>query len=481
MEAVHLLNIAELTKRYAAGMLSPREVTEVTLQRIAALDAKINSFSLVMAKQARAAASSSEVRWRAGKPLGPLDGVPVSIKDTLKVFGQPFRRGSRATSDEPANENAPVVDRVLELGAVPLGITTTPEFGAGPITISPLTGVTRNPWNITMNSGGSSGGAAASIAAGLGHAALATDAGGSIRIPSCFCGVVGMKPTGGRVPAYPPNVAGALSAPGAITRSVADAVLMLQVLARPDSRDVECLPPPPEDWLDRVDAAVTGLRVAVSIDLGYARRVDPEVAAAVRTAAQTMEALGAAVTEAYPDAGDPLPTFNTLFRAGFGYAMKALGNEQQALIGETLRQVADLGAQIPLQDYLAAQDARRSLARAYAQFFERFDLLVTPMVSVTAFEAERWVPKDFEDLEDPRAWTPFGYPVNLIQSPAITVPCGLSSTGLPIGLQIVGPRFAEATVLSMALAYERARGDSFGEPTAVRRTELDESTQGSVL
>lgn len=466
-EDLPFLTIRDLGRRYAAGELSPVEVTKSILRRIESIDGQINSYTSVTASLAMEAAQRSEQRWRKGAPLGPLDGVPVSVKDTLMVRGVPHRRGSRATSAEPAAASAPAVERVLEQGAVLLGITTTPEFGAGPITISPLTGITRNPWNTAMNSGGSSGGAAASIAAGLGYAALATDAGGSIRIPSGFCGVVGMKPTGGRVPAWPANVAGNLSSPGAITRSVADAALMLGILAKPDGRDVECAPPPPQDWLDLSADTARGLRVAVSTDLGYARRVDPQIVAAVRRAGETMAGLGAEVSEAHPEIGDPIQTFNTLFRAGFGYALRGFAPDQMALVGEVLRDVAAKGQEVSLHAYLEAQDARRALAGAFARFFERFDLLLTPMVSVTAFAADRWVPEGFEDCEDPRAWTPFGYPVNLIQSPAITLPCAMSGNGLPIGLQIIGPRFAEARVLALAAAYEAARNLKLGEPAGL--------------
>jgi aspartyl-tRNA(Asn)/glutamyl-tRNA(Gln) amidotransferase subunit A len=461
------VSIGELGRLYASGEVSPVEITKLTLERIGSIDRLINSFTAVTESRALEAAAQSDRRWREGAPLGPLDGVPVSVKDTLMVEGVPHRRGSRATSSEPVGASAPAVERMLEQGAVLLGITTTPEFGAGPITISPLTGITRNPWNTAMNSGGSSGGAAASIAAGLGYAALATDAGGSTRIPAGFCGVVGMKPTGGRVPVWPANVAGNLSTPGVVTRSVTDAALVLGILAKPDVRDVECVPPPPKDWLDISAHPISGLRIAMTTDLGYARRVDPEIAAAVRRAGAVIEGLGAQVVEAHPEIDDPIRTFNTLFRSGFGYALRGFGKDQMELVGEILRDVAQKGWEVSLHAYLEAQDARRTLASAFARFFERYDLLLTPMVSVTAFAADRWVPEEFEQFDDPRAWTPFGYPVNLIQSPAITLPCAMSSSGLPIGLQIIGPRFSEVRVLALAAAYEAVRDLKIGEPAAL--------------
>ncbi|MEX0758845.1 MAG: amidase [Tistlia sp.] len=458
------LSIQQLSALYRTREVSPVEVTRQLLERISALNPQINAFVATTENRAQAAAAASEMRWRQGAPLGPLDGVPITVKDTLMVEGEPFRRGSRATSSAPVAESAPVVDRVLEQGAVLLGITTTPEFGAGPITISPLTGITRNPWDTGMNSGGSSGGAAASVAAGLCYAGLATDAGGSIRIPANFCGAVGLKATGGRVPTYPPNVAGALAVPGAITRDVADAALMLAVLAQPDARDAELAAPTQDNWLAAPAGGLKGCRVAVTTDLGYAEQVDPEVAGAVRRAAQVIAGLGAEVVEADPGVVDPIETFNTLFRSGFAYALRSFGPEQLALVGEQLRDAARRGAAIDLNTYLEAQDQRRALGRAFARFFQDYDLLLTPTTSVTAFAADRWVPESFEDRADPRAWTPFGYPVNLAQCPAITLPCGFSKAGLPIGLQIVGPRFGEATVLALAQAYEKARGIEVGAP-----------------
>ncbi len=451
------LSTGALRARFAARTLRPSEAVELLLARIERYDRVVNSFTCVTAERARRAALESDRRWAEGRPLGPLDGLPFSAKDTLMVEGVAFRRGSRATSEAPAAASAPVVARMLEGGACLLGVTTTPEFGVGPITISPLTGITRNPWDPSRNAGGSSGGAAAGVAAGFCPLALATDAGGSTRIPSGFCGVVGIKPTGGRVPTWPPNVAGALSAPGMIARTVEDAAFLLETVARPDCRDVEAMPPPPAGWLERPQG-IAGLRVALSLDLGYAPRLDAEVAAAVRAAADRLADLGVEVVEADPSIVPPLETFNTLFRAGFGYALRGFTEAQRALVGDTLLEAAERGARISLHDYLAAQDARRDLAARFADFFQDYDLLLTPMTSVTAFAAERWVPEGFEDLGDPRAWTPFGYPVNLIQSPAMTLPCGFSSTGLPIGLQIIAPRFGEAAMLALARAYEAARG-----------------------
>lgn len=455
---IAFLTASELVRQYRAGSLSPVEATNAALARIDAHNEKINAFSLVDHANALFAARQSEARWQRKEPKGLLDGVPLSVKDTLMVKGYPFRRGSLATSADPVKESAPIVASALEAGAVMLGITTTPEFGAGPITISPLTGITRNPWDFSRNSGGSSGGAAAAVAAGMGHLALATDAGGSIRIPSALCGVVGVKTTGGRIPTYPPNVAGTLSSPGPIARSVEDAALALSVIGAPDARDVEALPPEANpDYRTDLSGGISGLRVAFTTTLGYAPKVHPEVTAAVRIAAKQFEALGASVEEAHPNVENPIGFFLKLFRSGFAYSLRNFSPEQLALIGDQLRDVVEKGRAVSVLEYLAAQDERRALARTFQAFFQKFDLLLTPTCAVPAFTADRWTPEDFDMFEDTRAWTPFGYPFNMTQQPAVSVPCGFTTAGLPIGLQIVGARFSDRLVLRAAKAYENSR------------------------
>lgn len=445
----------ELLAAYGAGLLSPREVARCQMERLHALDAGVNAFRVATPELALAAAAASEGRRHRGH-IGALDGVPFSVKDTLTVAGLPCRRGSLAAPDTPAAESAPVVDRVQEQGGMLLGITTTPEFGAGPVTISPLTGVTRNPWDLRVNAGGSSGGAAAAVASGIGCVALATDAGGSARIPAALCGVVGFKPTGGRLPTYPPNVAGTLSAPGFIARDVRDIALLMNICARPDLRDAEMLPPDGCDHLAGLDRLANGaddpggLRIAFSTDLGFARRVAPEIRDAVRAAAAHFERLGYQVEEAAPPISDPVDFFVPLFQAGFAYTSRDFSEAQRAQLGPALHAAITAGARVPLFDYMAAQDQRRSVARRMNAFHQRFDFLVTPTTAATAFEAERWVPPDFEDLPNTRAWIPFTSLFNLSQQPAISVPCGLSDAGLPIGLQIAGPRFSDARVLQLA-------------------------------
>ena len=470
-EELAYLPIADALQQYRARTVSPVEVVRSALERIAQHNPKINAFTVVTEERAMAEARASERRWAAGAPLGPLDGMPISVKDTLMVKGYAFRRGSRATSEAPVAESAPVVDHVLNSGAAILGITTTPEFGASPVTISPLTGITRNPWNLSKNAGGSSGGAAAAVVSGMGQAALGTDAGGSTRIPAGLCGSVGFKPTGGRLPTFPPNVAGALSSPGLIARTVRDVAIMMNVVANTDPRDTEMLPPDNMDYvaclsdgLAHATGAAGKIKIAFSATLGYAAKVDPQVAALALAAARHFETLGYIVEEVDPGIDNPVAHFLTLFRSGFSYTMSKFSAAQLGLIGSTLRDVVEQGKLVTVPQYLAAQDARRALARKMQDFHAGYRLLLTPTVAVTAFTAERWTPEDFAEFADTRAWTPFGYIFNMTQQPAVSVPCGLTSDGLPVGLQIIGPRFADAEVLRAAHLYETTRPVQIGRP-----------------
>ncbi|MES2538723.1 MAG: amidase [Pseudomonadota bacterium] len=454
MSDLGFYSIAELSHRFHRRELSPLEVAKATLNRLAALNGQINAFSQVREDLTLALARESEQRWLRGEQRGALDGVPFSVKDTLVAKGFATRRGSRITSDAPATESAPIVDRVLEQGGVILGITTSPEFGAGPVTISPLTGITRNPWNLQMTTGGSSGGGAAAVAAGIGPLALATDAGGSIRIPAALTGIFGFKATGGRVPTHPGNVAGGLSSPGPLTRSVQDAAIVMNAIALPDLRDPEALPADHVDYLASLDKGIAGLRIAFSPTLGYAREVDPAVAEAVRAAAAVFSRLGAHVEQVDPPISDPIAAYKTTFMAGYMHALSKLTPEQELLLGPQLREILSHGRNMTLGQYLAAQDVKRTLAAKMAQFHATYDLLLTPTVAVPAFPAERWEPEGFEKYNESRAWVPFGYPFNLTQQPAASIPCGFTPAGLPIGLQIVGRRFDDALVLRAARAFE---------------------------
>ena len=394
---------------------------------------------------------------RPGRPSGLLDGVPVGVKDNILVAGMPARFGSRLTSPEPRDSDAPAVARLREHGAVLLGKTAMPEYGWKATGDSPLTGVTRNPWDTRMTTGGSSAGAVAATVLGMGALHLGTDGGGSIRIPAAFTGCFGIKPTRARVPAFPASPLGTLAHVGPITRTVADAALALTAIAAPDTRDIYAWTTPAPDFRDGLEAGVRGVRFAYSPRLGYARRVHPEIEAAVAAAARTFEGLGARVEEADPDiGGDPIALWDTFWWPAIHYQLAALGEGWRALADPALVAAVDGSRPVSVSDHLRAQLQRADLHNAFVRFHERFDLLLTPALPLPAFEAGELVPPSGEWGTAWCDWSPFSYPFNLTTQPAASVPCGLTAAGLPIGLQIVGPVGADALVLRAARSFEEA-------------------------
>lgn len=457
MTEIRSLDGAALLAAYRTRRLSPREVVADALARIARHDPAVNAFILVDGEAALAAAAASEARWAAGMPRGPLDGLPMTIKDNIAWAGHPMRRGSRTTPETRLAENAPAVDRLLEAGAIPLGKTTMPEFGWKGLGDSTLTGITRNPWDLSVTTGGSSAGAAAAAALQLGIAHLGTDGAGSIRIPAAFCGVFGLKPSYGRVPAYPPSPFGPVAHLGPLAHRVGDAALMLQAIARPDARDMLASLAAPPDYGAALETGVTGWRVAWSPRLGFACTVDPEVVDLTARAAAAFADLGAVVEEADPGFADPVDTLNGIWLVGAWSVLRALPEASRAAVEPALRAAAERGSRIDAPDFLAALNARAAVFTAMARFHARYDLLLTPAVATPAFTAGHLTPPDGTFGDDWLAWTPFSYPFNLTGQPAATVPCGLTRAGLPVGLQIVGPMGEDARVLAAARAFEAAR------------------------
>jgi aspartyl-tRNA(Asn)/glutamyl-tRNA(Gln) amidotransferase subunit A len=449
------LTASELLDAFRKKTLSPAEVTGAVLKRIEALNPILNAFNLV-SENALNEARASEARWLAGQPKGLLDGVPVSIKDLLLTRGWPTLRGSKTIDPKgPWNDDAPATARLREHGAVLLGKTTTPEFGWKGVTDSPLTGITRNPWNKEKTPGGSSGGAAAAVAAGMGPLAVGTDGGGSIRIPCGFTGIFGIKASFGRVPAWPLSPFGTVAHVGPMTRSVTDAALMLNVLALPDARDWHALPYEPRDWRTGLDQGVADLRIAYSPNLGYAK-VDPEVASIVKKAVSVFEDLGAKVEERSPGFEDPAPLFMTHWFSGAAFLLRSIPKAKHELIDPGLREMAAQGEKVTVNDILDAQLKRGALGAHMNLFHRDYDLLVTPTLSIPAFDAGKEVA---DKMLQSRwtDWTPFSFPFNLTQQPAASIPCGLTAAGLPVGLHLVGPKYADALVLRAARAFETAR------------------------
>jgi aspartyl-tRNA(Asn)/glutamyl-tRNA(Gln) amidotransferase subunit A len=449
------LTATELVDAFRKKTLSPVDLTQAVLKRIETLNPVLNAFNLV-SEHALGDAKASEARWLAGQPKGLLDGVPVSIKDIILTRGWPTLRGSKTVDPRgPWNDDAPATARLREHGAVLLGKTTTPEFGWKGVTDSALTGITRNPWNTAKTPGGSSGGAAAAVASGMGPLAVGTDGGGSIRIPCGFTGLFGLKASFGRVPAWPLSPFGTVAHVGPMTRSVADAALMLNVLALPDARDWHALPYEPRDWRTGLDHGVADLRIAYSPDLGYAK-VDAEVASIVRKAVSVFEDLGAKVEEKNPGFESPEKLFVTHWFSGAAFLLKGIPKDKHKLIDPGLVEAALQGEKITAHELLDAQLKRGALGTHMNLFHRDYDLLVTPTLSIAAFDAGKEV-ADKMLQERWTDWTPFSFPFNLTQQPAASIPCGFTKAGLPVGLHLVGPRYADALVLRAARAFESVR------------------------
>lgn len=447
-----LLSANELLAAYRAKRVSPREAIAACRARIKRF-APLNAFTFENPSLEQEAAAS-EARWMKGEPAGALDGVPVTFKNLSLTKGWPTERGSKLIDKAgPWTEDAPAVATFKRAAAIILGKTTTPEFGWKAIGDSPLTGITRNPWNKDHTPGGSSAGAAVAAACGIGALHQGTDGGGSIRIPAAFTGIFGIKPTFGRVPAWPPSPFAAVSHTGPMTRSVADAALMLTHMATPDPRDPYAIEHHGEDWLQGLESGIGGLRVAFSPRFNYAD-VDAEVAEAVAGAVPVLGDAGAIIEAAEPGFANPRDAFIVLWGAGAAKLVKPFSPEQRGLLDPGFRKIAEDGEGLSAVDVIMAEQVRAELAITMNRFFQRFDLLVTPTVAVAALPVG----------EDKRArdahwidWTPFSYPFNMSHHPAATVPCGLTKAGLPIGLQIVGPMFREDLVLRAARAFEARR------------------------
>jgi aspartyl-tRNA(Asn)/glutamyl-tRNA(Gln) amidotransferase subunit A len=443
---------ADIVALYRSKQVSPVEVLTATLNRIERMDPVYDAFVTLDRRGALDAAHASEERWLRGEPAGLIDGLPVTVKDLVVVKGMPTRRGSRTTSPAPGEEDAPPVARLRRHGAVFLGKTTTSEFGWKAVTDSPLTGVTRNPWNASLTSGGSSGGAAVAAALRMGVLHLGTDGGGSIRVPASFCGIFGFKPTFGVVAVYPHTPALTLWHQGPLTRTVAEAALMLTVMAGPDHRDWYAAPAMDVDYRTGLDAGIRGCRIAYSRSLGYAK-TDPEIVALVDQAVGVLACLGADIKEIEPKLDDPIAIMEPLWTVGLAAGIAAMTAEQRAVVDPVLLDLAAPGFRLTALDYRRLEQAREDLGRRMAALHTRYDLLVTPQVATAAFAAGHEVPPD-SGMKRWWEWSPFTYPFNLTQQPAAAVPCGFTASGMPAAMQIVGAKFNDALVLRAARAYE---------------------------
>lgn len=446
------LTALQLVAAYTSGELSPVEACAAALSVITARDADVNAFCLVDEEAALSAARKSEARWSGNYTKGLLDGVPVAVKDVFHTAGWPTLRGSLLADPAVSPDDSPAVSKMRDDGMVLLGKTTTPELAWKGVTDSPRTGITRNPADTARTTGGSSGGSAAAVAAGMVPMAIGTDGGGSIRIPASFCGVVGFKPTHGRVPMYPISPFGPLAHAGPITRTVEDAAVLMDIIALPDHRDPTSLPAMLTTYRGEVRRDVIGLDVAYSPSLGYVD-VDPQIEAAVAAAVGELAGAGLNIVVADPGFSDPIDAFEVLWATGAAGSLR--GHERdRGLVDPGLADMWEQGLTISAVDYLAARQVCVDLGLVMGRFHERHNLLITPTTPIPAFTAGHDVPVG-SGLRWWAQWTPFTYPFNMTQQPALSIPIGTTADGLPIGMQIIGPRHSDDLVLAAGLFAER--------------------------
>jgi len=447
MEAEQLLDL------YRRRALSPVEALKSVTERVARMNPWVNAFA-ALNPRALQQAGESEARWAAGRPCGPLDGVPATVKDLLNLAGFPTRRGSRTTDATPAGEDAPAVLGLKQAGAVIIGKTTTTEFGWKSPGDCPLHGITRNPWNRERTPGGSSSGAGAAAAACFGPLHIGTDAGGSIRIPAAFCGIVGVKPSFGRIPQWPLGAFANVAVAGPMARSVRDAALMMNALARHDLRDPSCLPDDARDWRDGIEEGVAGMRVALVREMGFAPQLDLDGEEALAQAARALEAAGAIVEEVSPSLPDTRAIFGRVWGVALARLVSTIPEERRALLDSGLTEVAERNATLSATEFMAFEAARIEAAHAMARFHQRFDLVLTAATPTAAFAA------DMPTLQPEHAlwrdWAPWTFAFNLTRQPAISVPVGLDAEGMPRAVQVAAALYRDDLCFRAARALELA-------------------------
>lgn len=453
------LTAIELLARYCDGSVSPVEAIDAVLTRVESLEPKLCATYALDATGARRAARESERRWHQGDPAGPLDGVPVTLKENIATRGTPTPQGTAATELVPAAEDAPAAARLRAAGAVIFSKTTMSEYGMLSSGVSTFHQLSRNPWDLSRTPGGSSAGAAAAAAAGYGPLHLGTDIGGSIRLPAGWCGVVGLKPTHGRVAVGNPYAGRAI---GPLARTAADAGLALSVISGPDRRDHTSLPRIADSFV--AAGSVYGVRIGLLLDAGFGLPVDPEVTEAVSQAAELLESEGAVIEPIRPIiTREMLDGLDRFWRVRSAADLKALPDARRAKVLPEIRRWVESAADLTGFEVFDGFSQLGFMAAAVDAGFADYDFILSPVAPITAFPAELAYPTD--DPTRPFEHVAFTVPYNMSGHPAATVNCGWSSTGLPIGLQIAGPRFEDMPVLRLAAAVEAIQPDRRAWPS----------------
>ncbi len=467
-EDICFMSAFEMAEKIKAQELTSQEITETLIERIERFNPLINAYCTPTLELAREMAKEADERVKKGEKFGTLNGIPISIKDETEVEGIRTTFGSKIFENNKARRDDIVVKRARNAGAVILGKTNTPAFGFKGETDNLVFGVTKNPWNLERTPGGSSGGAAAAVASGMGPLAIGSDAGGSIRIPSCFCGNYGFKPTFGRVPQSNMLLFGYLGTfvhKGPIVRYVKDAALLLDVLVGEHFSDRYSLPKPNYSYLDKLDEIPRKVKIGYSLDLGFAEAFDPEVEKSVLDAIQKFEQLNWSVDKSEIKIKTPESLFWTFWASGFGYVFKPFLKKWKDKMDPDLVEIINIGLKYSSEELKMAEVQREMIYINVSRLLKDFDVIITPTVACPAFEIgksgiyDRETMKSNIIINEKRVsmlgWLSFTYPFNISGHPAASIPCGWSSEGLPIGMQIVGKRFDELTVLQVSRAFEK--------------------------
>ncbi|MFD5125679.1 amidase [Streptomyces sp. NPDC058385] len=463
-----VLDAVDLAARVHRGELSAREIVQAHLDRIERLNPAVNAIVTLDPEGALAAAAAADERQARGEDLGPLHGLPIAFKDTHLTRGMRTTHGSPLFAEHVPDEDELLVRRIQDAGAIRIGKTNVPEFAAGSHTFNPVFGATRNPYDTKRSAGGSSGGAAAALAAGFQPLADGSDMGGSLRNPASFCNVVGLRPTPGRVPSHPAgNLWETLAVAGPMGRTVADTALLLSVMAGPDPRVPISLEGPGAAFRAPLGRDVTGLRVAFTPDLGGRVAVDRDVRDVFERQAEVFEDLGCVVAEDCPDLDGAEDVFRTLRAQEFNQGLGALLDSDRASLKDSLVWNIEEGRRLTGADLARATAEHARIHLAAVGFFERYDVLVAPVSQVTPFDVEAEYPTviDGQPQHTYLDWMRSAYFLSVLGAPALSVPAGFTGAGLPVGLQIVGPPRAERTVLEVGAAYEAATGHGRRRPS----------------
>jgi len=457
----------EIRKKIKNQEITSEEITEIIIERIEKINPIINAYCTPTFDLARTLSKNADQAVKKGEKLGLLHGVPISIKDETETKGIRTTYGSKLMEDNIPGTDATIIKRLRDAGVVILGKTNTPAFGYKGETDNLIFGITKNPWNLDRTPGGSSGGAASAVASGLSPIATGSDGGGSIRIPSSFCGVFGIKATFGRVPQNIMQTSGYLGTfvhKGPIVRYVKDAALVLDIIAGQDDSDRYSVPKPNYSYLERINETPKKIKIGYSFDLGFAEALDTEVENSVLNGIQKFEKFGWSIDNCSTKLKNPESLMTTIWSSGFCYSLGRFLSDWEDKMDPGLVKLIKLGLSYSTEQLKFAEIQREMIYADICQIFKKFDILITPTMPCPAFEIGK--SRIFEEdtkktgivingkKMSPNGWIPFTYPFNISGHPAASIPCGWSSEGLPIGMQIVGKRFDELTVLQVSRVFE---------------------------